>query len=548
MDYKKTLKNNHGATLIYILAAFMIISFIGVTMIKQSHHEQKASSDFSAMTTAEHAARSGIQATIDYFENDPNSTNILSLLNAYIHDASHSPRWILGDNSTYISVNSNLKYKTQLLNFSYDNVTFSNNFRVTINSYGLGKGNSQKIITTVLNLNGLGWKNDPNQVPTNALYLGSGAGEIVSPINVHGDTYVNNPASQFVDGPHTSDFFGTFRTGTGTTTMQFRGCTFHKQAYFRCPVNFNAADALFLKGAGFEKMVTNDGVKFEVVDGDVYFNDGFSGNGNNHTTAPILNDTNDLFWNTGSSNTYETSDDDDMADIVSDEGPGSTSYSSSISNIAGQLGISAEAPPELNVDLSAANSYRIPVSSISSQPDGDDFNDEYEDKVGNLFGHPDTGFLVVSGMPSNYNAVSSDGPFKYKLIWILENNGVKPFRGLHLFNTTSNAIVLIYLKNTRFEYVQPGSYFRGMFFAEDWTGTGKHIFRGNSGHVYGAMYFEDAIFRLESGGGDLDIHWDSTAINQLAMLNIFKTEGSVPSDTLQLTGSSILTNNLGTQF
>ncbi len=206
------IRNNNGATLVYILASFLMISFVGVAMTKLSHHEVKASTDFAMLRTAEDAARSGLIATGDFLSGD--SFEALKILNSYIKNP--GIKKILGDNANdqRIEIDNQLSFSTELLSFSY-NTSTNTDFVASVRSHGFGRGGSRKSIVSIIQLDGLDWHVETStsigNVPTDALRADNGGFEINAPIDIYG-------SCSFGDGFHVTGneenpkiFHGPFR-------------------------------------------------------------------------------------------------------------------------------------------------------------------------------------------------------------------------------------------------------------------------------------------------------------------------------------------------
>lgn len=551
MVSKKLLSNNNGATLIYILAAFMIISFIGVTMIKQSHHEMKSSSDFSSMTTAEDAARSGLEATKTFFEKhtNPNGTDAnnvsgpVVILNAYVQDASHNPRWILGNATTTIAINEHLSYKTELINFAYDVVNHTNDFKITVKSYGYGKDGSSKTIISVIDLTGIEWGSSSSVKPMNALDLGQGAGEIVAPLTIGtladgGDIYVRNPQSYFVGaGSPKHSFYGLFRTvepDNVADEMEIKNAIFYNKAYFRVRIKNDGDANEYRDNVGFEKGIADNDMSTLKSGAKIFTNgsiEAASGGITVESGAEVIRWTNATpcqLKGTGSGNVITESD--------------------SIENMQTRMGITKDDPPEITFDLSV-----IPPSLIhdyatvmgSGEPDADDFEDAYTNNA------RWNDFLVIKGRNSSWNVIGKDGTFTKKVIWILENESPL-YQSDGMFEIGADGVFIFYLNNTTFGQLNNANfkfpnYFRGFVYTEGNLSTEYHVIASRNTVIDGAMIFKDAIFRLEVGVGPMTVKYNESLLNQLSVLGLFTDDDPQPTDVL-VPVSPIRCTQLGAHF
>jgi len=194
-------RSERGSTVLFVMSAFLVVSFIGVVLMKMSQHDSAASSDLSASSTAQHAARSGVLAASAFFSSNTAAT--LEILNEYIEDVTAGNNneltpWLFGGPSTTVAVDQMHKFKVQLLAFTYDPLT-TDKFSITVRSTGYGKGKSETTVVSVIALSGLEW----NMVVTpgvitpstggneNALYF-KGPHEFNSRITLDGSAYFDS--------------------------------------------------------------------------------------------------------------------------------------------------------------------------------------------------------------------------------------------------------------------------------------------------------------------------------------------------------------------
>lgn len=540
MDYKifkckytETLQNQKGATLIYILAAFMIISFIGVTMIKQSHHDVSASSDFASMSTAHQAAKSGIQATVSYLEGKPDST--VAILNRYIKN--NAPEWILGDTTpaNRVAISGQEKFSTQLMAFSYD-TTNADDFRVTVKSYGFGKGKSRKNIISVIDIDGVSWLVDSTlattTVPANALHLGSGADELNTPITVYGDTYIKGGGYMYGGSATYSEFNGKFIVDTSSSMFRIKYANFHGPVY--CAGNIDmtggTAPSTFDSGFGAEGLVkvgTNAGPY--VSGGNVYLNGSYDQN-NGSSTKMNLHNQGRLHGKSPSTN-YITSSSGANLNTIADSCV-SIHLEANTMDIRDSLNI-PDSMPTIPINLTDIRPKAIDVKfgfygGLDINVDGEALNDFYEDTdPSDLYKNK---WLVLNYKGSNGTPFKTGGSekFKYKVIWIVENVTLDASGHFYEHDTTTG-VTFLYIGTGG--TINPGiggcEMFRGFIYLDS-PGTTSDIFKGKADTEFrGGIYCTNTTkkFRLVGlgSGGPFTVRYDGGVLAELSALGIFDT-------------------------
>lgn len=522
------LKNKHGATLVYILAGFMIISFIGVALTKLAHHDTVSMVNYSSLMSAREAALSGIQATEDFIREHSDST--LAILSEYIDMATKAPVWILGDTTSAnrVVIDGQLSFATQLVSFAY--ATGSDNFAISIKSYGYGKGGSRKTAISAIDLGGIEWNivssNDTvaTAVPalTEALYLGQGAGEIIGQLKVmRGGVYVETPNSFFVADNGAHEFHGYVRTASATSgNFKIKACHFYEAAHFRFPVlNEGGATMVFDKGVGFEQLYSTVSPTFIVNGVGAFFNGGFSGGASSASTCgPVMNGYLVQAWN---AKTYSTDDvSGDMLAIAQGEGAGSAMLGDSI-DIATKLSVPTYEPNVPVFDISVIPNDRIhSAASLGHSPDGNTLNSWCNDASKAKW----NGYLVVSGKPTNNGSgltFGNSGTFNGKVIWIIHNGGALQAPSNGMFNMANSARFLLYVTgDTRFNNFRLSPNFRGVILGNSNSGLTQNFFTYNNS-VHGAIAFQGSTFRLQNDAGSFDVYYDSTVVNDIAGTGIF---------------------------
>lgn len=530
--------NNKGMTMLYVLAALLIVTFLGSALIKLGHKDTTDSIDYGSMSLSSITAKSSMQAAVNKFEKK--SQDAVDFLNDYIDsDVTDTTKlWFLGTPENPISMSKKQNYAVKIQGF--DTSTF------TIQLLGFGYCNEgRKKVIGIYKLNGIDWELNtlPNPKPVCALHLGNGAGEINAPIHIYGNTYIDNPQATFCDGSHNSHFEGEVKTAPGNTQLTVRGAVFHGPTYFRCPVLHNAVSPHYYAGVGYERDVYISGTNDPVVTGGGMW---INGNYSTENTGRIQMNGFQIFGWDDKSYYARSGGPNTLRGISTGEDGTSGELNDSIEYVYDSLGISPAAPPPFNINLDEARTYAIPVSSVASTPDADDFNNKYNSMSSSqLLGEE---FLVVEGRGNNYWAAEKGGTFTKKLIWIMENED--PFRVnlSGMFETSQDAVIFLYLNNTGIEQFRNVNRFNGFIYVENTTDT--LIFSGEyTSHIYGGVYVKDGIYRRE-GNSTFHIHYDVDVIDELDAVGVFSDTGTVvvQGDDLILTEPSITTELKGLCF
>lgn len=542
-------KCKKGMSLVYVMVCLIIIGLTATALIKMSHKNALVQITYSQSESARLAVHAGFDKALAFFENEDTGT-VLPLLRAWIdkpqEELTESQRWIIGTPKSYDSLYSDCQYKVQLLGF--DTATFS----ISLYSEGLTKQGNRASAFGTYALDGLGFskENNSDARPTNALHLGQGAGEIIAPLKVmKGDTWVDNPKSYFA-GPGTPhEFYGLFMTSDrGGNTMQIKSAIFHDKAYIRCPIKIDGNSFTVKNGIGLEQSI-NTTQPVTVKGGDIYFNGDYKTTGAGAGTAGIhlYNNSNAFFWEDQKFNSSPIATGFVTKDATTHE---INDEKDSIVNIKERMKITKAEPPEIIVDIDIIpESYRYKASDISggSPLTADHLNRAYGKKT--LWND----FLVITGNPYVHNSVSSSGTLNCKVIWILES-AYTLVSNSKMFTMSDNALMLLYLGDTKVNYFKLGSKFRGFIYSDgsDATENNKHIFQASSSEVHGGILIKDRIFRMESNGGDFRVYYDTTALNAFDTLGLFKLVDDVDTtdgeSTLIMTADRIESELLSRSF
>lgn len=569
----KRIKNEKGATLIYILASFMMISFIGATMIKQSHHEVTSSADFSSMSTAEEAARSGIEATEKFFNG--NSAVTVTMLNNYLTTPQTYP--VLGDAANKETLNSNLSFYTELLSFYYSPYP-ANDFVVTVKSYGFGRSDSRATITSTIRLNGLEWGTasvtDWDNV--SAFSIGDGLNiDYHSGGTFHGATYFSKNIN--FDGYATMLFDGPFRCGTNVSasgTVRFTSgtnspiLTFNDVAYFNCNLDLDA------------KMTFNFLGKLG-IEGNISFENGATGATSFNCNNNVYKNGNwDASWSgfdfvEGNNNYYYYKAGGSAPTNITIQNFNTYTPISPSINIPDSLGISQRVC-EINIDESvvdaiAADWEDVCGGNTDAVLNGTLANQIYNNRFADDEGNPYEwhGFAVVKADRTIY--MDDDGTtFTGKLILLANGHSIELSSGgsKRMFSTTTSAannLTLIANGGGAIEYLTGFNPIRGLFLCK--SGSSMKIGSGISGGSTGFKEFHGAI-QIQAGSvncevytndDDCDVWWDPTVLDDLNHDDFIKlrnpdgTECTLVSTTsttnlLVLSGAAIEPTLLSMQF
>lgn len=225
--------------MLYVLAALIVTSFIGIALLKMSGGDKMSNALYSTSASARIAAKSGMMSAIGYMESEdkPTQNQVVLMLKEWIEkptaaDVSHSSRWIRwnsGDPDGFVALSPNQSYKTEIIAFDH------NNLNMTLKSYGIGKGGSRATMLSVYNLEGLGYATKTDWGPGHGFYVEDDISLVIrAPITITGNSRFsrNTDFGAFARG---SVFDGTFRTQDGQPgdAMEFKGAyTFTGNSYF----------------------------------------------------------------------------------------------------------------------------------------------------------------------------------------------------------------------------------------------------------------------------------------------------------------------------
>jgi hypothetical protein len=195
----KQIKNSHGMSLFYVLAALIVTGFIGSSVLKMSSSTRMSNVLYSTSASAKSAAKSGIIYGLQQLEDVDNSVATLARVNKWWQsrregvDLVESDIWLAGgsDPGNYreLSAGSSLKFRTKILAFDVNSRT------ITLESEGIGSGGARATNRGVYFINGLDWGTVTTSVPstglTNAIYFAANQ-TLSNGFDVDGGIYSEN--------------------------------------------------------------------------------------------------------------------------------------------------------------------------------------------------------------------------------------------------------------------------------------------------------------------------------------------------------------------
>ena len=534
--------NNKGFTIIFVIALLLVAGFIGMVTLKMSHSSQISSLDYFATEEARASAHAGIQKSAAVLTS-LDTNRVRTIIEDWMNEKDPTKikdenMWISGGpgNNDYEILDRSQRYKSQII--GYDSIQKV----IAIKSYGTGPDNSKASITAIYRLSGFDMKSTTEPVDINALYLGQGGGEIIGRLIVYGDTYVEQCKSQFISGAGEHIFYGLFRTAISkpTDTMLIKDCRFKEQTIIMSNFRDDGGPSYFEKGAGFGRSVNMGGQKIYITGGyGGIFNNGYIGGGNTATTGPMLNNTKVLYkagttWSTaGVSATPAT--------IAQGEST-TESYTGDMTfqQMSDTLGINKGIPLALTIDLTGVGPIHEYGTLFGTSPiTATQLNTAWTNNT-KYKGE----YLVVHGTSSNGSGKTflNTGTFTKKVIWIYDSK-TQPLQG-NMFTMSNDASFLLYVNNSQFMNMNLGTQFRGLIFAEGFTGTStfgnistQHCFNSNANVIKGGIIINDRIFRIQKGTGTFTIDYtnNTDAIKPFVDMNILKVKGSTEISKPKLT-------------
>ncbi len=231
----RSYRSIRGASMLYVLAALIVTGFICGALVKMSMADRTAGALYSTSASARAAAKSGMIAATNYFEDLANKDVVLQRLQRWANlNSSSSPvttladTLVIGTSTAPESLSVNQSFYVEMTAFDL------NRFNVTLRSFGFGKGGSRATQISVVHLDGLGFAEVSQWGGQNAMYIEDGVNLVFrAPVTINGGVRLSNNANfgGFASGSIFNGFFRTEESDTGI--MLFRGkYRFNGSTYF----------------------------------------------------------------------------------------------------------------------------------------------------------------------------------------------------------------------------------------------------------------------------------------------------------------------------
>lgn len=246
-----TAGKNRGASMLFVLAALIVVGFLGTAMVKMSSSDSVNTINYHASASARSAAKSGIISAVHYFESG--DSEVITLLQAWVNcpnknSLADTLRWIHGSAAHYKSLTGE-PMKRGIPGFKVELLAFDTTyFNITLKSYGVGKAGSRAEMTMVYNLDGLGYNSiqGSDWSQEDALYLEDDINiDFFGPIRINGHTRLSSRVN-FDSWATGSIFNGNFRSQESDLTMPFMGEFFFLgNSYFGTRPHWQRIDGIY---------------------------------------------------------------------------------------------------------------------------------------------------------------------------------------------------------------------------------------------------------------------------------------------------------------
>ncbi len=484
MIIKSTIKDQRGASMLFVLAALIVVGFIGTALTKMSSSDQMGNALYSTSASARSAAKSGMISAIHRLENGDGSN--LELLQDWVDLNINTPVII-----TSGIISDNQSFETSLLAFDIEN------FNITLQTHGIGKGGARATITSVVHLDGLDWATEYDWGNENAIFLGDGLSlNTHGALNIDGNVYVGTGANiNFDANIHGSTFKKSFivakaadENASVVITAGIKpqvDITFEGPAYFGTKpfidgnINLHFED---LSGFQYGAKMTGGGNHIGLMN-----NSYWSGNANIATSAGEVNGTSSpdpVLYHNG---TYTAASNTNNATVTL----GVTDASGAVNlNFEEELGIELD-QCEFMVDPSV-----IPSSAIHHWTTGSAVFTEDSAETWWQGKELWNDFLVIQ-LDATMDLGDNGGTFDRKMIVLVNGEELKPATG-SVFDCGPNANFTI-INNNGGEVRNIGGwdYYRGYM----WSGEGSRFLLGGAGvpvkNIDGAIHAVKGVHQVE---------------------------------------------------
>ncbi len=523
MTYASQLEKRRGSATIYTIMTMLIIGFVGTAMIKMAKHDLISGADYYNAGNARVAAKAGLQAFESETINRPDS--ILTLVNDMVID-SVPEKWIINDNSQFITIEGNRRYRVKATLIAPEN------FIIQIQSEGRATG-SRAIITAYYELGNLE-RCSSGSLEDLALYLGDlNSFSLDGPIEIKGNSFIHGNVDMATDASGTH-FFGRVKTSYGSDAQLWRGTyTFSDMVYFDSDIETDG-DLEFnvMNRSGFNYEINAQSSDTLHLHGNSYFNDAVSVNLKIKSNSKIKFVAGNEFPTSGL--------------------PGLDSVTA-VMNIEESLGIDNKL-------------YCIPDVNISGITEKEKLQSKY--LISNLYLHGDSataiyeaardagklwhGFAVVELETSETVIPNSSGEFDGKMIIIVPDESTygqaNVFNG-H-FKTKSTSTLMIYVApGGTVSDIGIGEYFRGYIYVDsDGSCTLSYEDKDKPEQLIGAIHVnDDADFNWTPSPYASFITFDSTVFKELdvgGLLSFPCTSGLSNIDSVNYKSDNYITHEL----
>lgn len=429
-------------SLVYVMVCLIIIGFTATALIKMSHKNSINQIHYSQSESARLAVQSGFEKALAFFEHGSDSA-VLGLLQEWIDkpvdNISTEHRWLLGSGTQYDTLDSQSKFRVQMLGFD------PKNFAVALYSEGEENTGHKASAYGTYSLKGLGYKTIDANIPPNAIQMDNGAFEINVNMEIFGNSSLKAGMTINTDF---LKFHGTFRydslpSGEIDSLILNTSTTFDSLAYFAGKIA-SYPPVYFKRSAGFRGLFqvppprANFGIDPSGND-NLYI---FAGGSNNCYFYGKYNLKNNRLERYNRRAKYKSK----FKNYI-----GSGTVSNNDVDIPLSIGLNSEPDPEIHFNYKAVLAPQFTphftFSSINDKLTGKKMNQLYDGNKDNLW----NGFLVIH-IPAHlsnqwfspFETSEEDEDFTGKTIIICES---KKAEITNFYESTNDAITAFFVTN-----------------------------------------------------------------------------------------------------
>lgn len=519
--------NQNGFAIIYGLVVLFLTTIGGMTFLYLSGKDKESSGNYLQMRDATFASKAAHNAFINLCESNPKF--LIEVLDSFSSGNNSPYKWLFGNTIEKSKKENKVKLwdSSGAPAFSVKITDYNPlRFIVKIEALGYGSLGGQKKSYGIYKLNGL--KHEKTIVPSHALYLGGGFGNLDAPIEINGDVFAGN--GSHINSSGKIIVHGNFKTGTERFNIDGSLIVYGKSFFRASEVLFQGnKERSFKNSVGFLGSITNHetitvngalllngSVKNNstiTVDGNLLSNSNISGN-------PIIVKNNNVAH-------YVTGACDPNFINATEKIPIPTPI-----NIVPELQMRNidDTPPIFQNDLekyicdNGGTIYNSPENAgINFNTNGWNLESAYSSSS------KWNDFLVVK-VSDNMNLNSNGGTFNQKMIWIID--GVQCV-ARNWYSSGDNSNTLIYLKNgANLEEFNFGdnNKFRGVIYCN--RSNKKTIYKfGNNSTFYGSIVHSgsDGI-QFQANTIPFKIKYDKDIAGEFMDLGIFSDSNLNPNE------------------